>query len=149
MEIFWAFSMFFNEVLLQWEADVTAQLLPYTAVAAVLCTEHHARAPSEASGLQPRMASSKLETLMVFLFCIFFPSAVDKHLKNFGMNIILEDKIFLENEKRETGCFFVLPLQMYRLWVCVPQELYEWRRPAGVCLQQGVFFLCCYLLPAS
>lgn len=79
----------------------------------------------------------------------FFPSAVDKHLKNFGMNIILEDKIFLENEKRETGCFFVLPLQMYRLWVCVPQELYEWRRPAGVCLQQGVFFLCCYLLSAS
>lgn len=84
-----------------------------------------------------------------FPILYFFSSAVDKHLKNFGMNIILEDKIFLENEKRETGCFFVLPLQMYRLWVCVPQELYEWRRPAGVCLQQGVFFLCCYLLSAS
>lgn len=137
MEIFWAFSVFFNEVLLQWEADVTAQLLLYVAVAAVLCTERRALAPSEVPGLQPRMASSKLETGMVFP-SPFFPSAMDKHLKNFGIKI----SILLEDKKSETGFFFFLPLQVYRLWVCVSQEVYEWRGPAGVFLQQDVFASC-------
>lgn len=54
--------VFYNEVLLQREADVAAQLFPDAGGAAVFC------AHGEAPGPQPGTADSKLETVPTFIF---------------------------------------------------------------------------------
>lgn len=86
--------MFFNEVLLQCEADAAAQLLRQW------CSMCSCTPPAKESQLR---AAARGSTILHFLNLFFIFSPVDKHLKNFGF------LISARGGRRESRHFFLLP----------------------------------------